>query len=48
VHADILASFRGTPDPTPRVARLALVGLVTLVLLVAAALAIFLIVRAVL
>jgi class 3 adenylate cyclase len=48
VHEDILASFRGTPDSTTKVAKLALVGLGTLGVLVAAAVAIFLILRALL
>jgi class 3 adenylate cyclase len=48
VHEDILASFRGGPDASTKVAKLALVGVVTFVLLVAAAAAIFLIVRALL
>jgi class 3 adenylate cyclase len=48
VHADILASFRGRPDPTTKLAKLSLLGLLVLTLLVVAAAAILLIARAVL
>jgi len=48
VHEDILASFRGRPDSTTKLAKLTALGLLNLALLVAAAAAIFLILRALL
>ncbi len=48
VHEDILASFRGKPDSTKKLAKLTLVGLLNLALLVVAAAAIFLLLRALL
>jgi class 3 adenylate cyclase len=48
VHEDILASFRGKPDSTTKLARLTVLGLVILGLLVAAVAAILLLLQALL